>query len=248
MIALLHLLLLVLPLLNLSHSSSKKAHVKVFHFTIDYWRLSVEGDQQCGSDLICEWTYSDDLKKLRNNYLNMTSSSSADQNEMDQKAITVSVYNIHSWLERQKSRGPMLCELPTSLTLAETEESRTRYHGLFDSTFKHFDGFSSTHPSSSVQRVYESAFLNETQFINDGKLHNFSTLIKAAAYVAGDCHKRDNANSNRDHVVHEIRKAGFRVEGLGRCMHTVNPEGMHSHLYRTMLMNLSIRFLIRHAT
>jgi hypothetical protein len=223
MIALLHLLLLILPILYLSENSLKKAHVKVFHFTIDYWRLSVEGDQQCGSDLTCEWTYSDDLKKLRNKFLNMT----ADQNDRDQKATTVSVYNIHSWLERQKSRGPMLCELPTSLTLAETEESRTRYHGLFDSTFKHFDGFSSTHPSSNVQRVYESAYLNETQFINNGKLHNFSTLIKAAAYVAGDCHKRDNANSNRDHVVHEIRKAGFRVEGLGRCMHTVNPEGMH---------------------
>jgi hypothetical protein len=221
--AFLLLLLQALPLLYLSENSLKKAHVKVFHFTIDYWRLSVEGDQQCGSDLICEWTYSDDMNKLRNKFLNMT----ADRNDRDQKATTVSVYNIHSWLERQKSRGPMLCELPTSLTLAETEESRTRYHGLFDSTFKHFDGFSSTHPSSHVQRVYESAFLNETQFINNGNQHNFSTLIKAAAYVAGDCHKRDNANSNRDHVVHEIRKAGFRVEGLGRCMHTVNPEGMH---------------------
>jgi cobalamin biosynthesis Co2+ chelatase CbiK len=45
-------------------------------------------------------------------------------------------------------------------------------------------------------------------------------------YVAGDCHKRDNANSNRDNVVYQIRKAGFRVEGLGRCMHTKNPEGI----------------------
>lgn len=230
MVALLLLLLLVLPLPYLSEKSSKKTHVKVFHFTIDYWRLSVEGDQKCGSELICEWTYSDDLRKLRNKFLNMTSSSSADQDERDQKATTVSVYNIHSWLERQKSRGPMLCELPTSLTLAETEESRTRYHGLFDTTFKHFDGSSSTHPSSSVQRVYESAYMNETQFTDNGKMRNFSSMIKAAAYVAGDCHKRDNANSNRDHVVHEIRKAGFRVEGLGRCMHTVNPEGMNSNV------------------
>lgn len=228
MIALLLLILSLLPLLNLSESNLEKAHVKVFHFTIDYWRLSVEGNQQCGSDLTCEWTYSDDMRSLSNKFKNMSLSAVADQPKMDQKVTTVSVYNIHSWLERQKGRGPMLCELPTSLTLAETEESRIRYHGLFDSTFKHFDGFSSTHPSSNVQRVYESAYLDRSQFINDGKLHKFSTMIKAAAYVAGDCHKRDNANSNRDHVVHEIRKAGFRVEGLGRCMHTVNPEGMLS--------------------
>jgi hypothetical protein len=47
--------------------------------------------------------------------------------------------------------------------------------------------------------------------------------------VSGDCHKRDNANSNRDNVVYQIRKAGFRVEGLGRCMHTKNPEGTSLH-------------------
>ena len=100
-----------------------------------------------------------------------------------------------------------------------------RYHGLFDPTFKNFDGYSTTHPASNIQRVYAQAFLNASDFISLDKMQNFSSLIKAASYVAGDCHKRDSANSNRDHIVHRIRRAGFRVEGLGRCMHTTNPEG-----------------------
>ena len=213
--------------LALSASTSKPKHVKVFHFTIDYWRLSVEGLHDCGSDIVCEWAYSSDLKHLRRIFKNSTTSSHLAQlfDDDHDKLITVSVYNIHSWLEKQREHGPAICELPTTLTIAESEESRVRYHKLFDPSFKLFDGFSTTHPSSNITRVYESAYLNTSQFINEGKLHNFSTLIKAAAYVAGDCHKRDNANSNRDTVVLKIRKAGFRVEGLGRCLHTVNPEG-----------------------
>lgn len=216
-------------LLLLSMSTSTSTHVKVFHFTIDYWRLSIEGYHNCGSDIVCEWTHSSDLKHLRRSFKNSTASSHSAQLSSDDhdKLITVSVYNIHSWLERQRDVGPAICELPSTLTIAESEESRVRYHKLFDPSFKLFDGFSTTHPSSSIPRVYESAYLNNSQFINDGNLHNFSSLIKAAAYVAGDCHKRDNANSRRDTVVLEIRHAGFRVEGLGKCMHTVNPEGTH---------------------
>jgi hypothetical protein len=148
--------------------------VKVFYYTIDYWRPRVEGFQNCGSDLTCEWTSADNLKLLRNKYTNST------HNE-----LSISVYNIHSWWERQKQHGPAICDLPTTLTLAESEESKVRYHSLFDPTFKHFDGFSTTHPSSDIQRVYDSVFLNNSQFINDSKMHNFSTLIKAATYVAG---------------------------------------------------------------
>lgn len=194
--------------------------IKVFYFTIDYWRPRVEGFQNCGSDLTCDWTSADNLKSLHNKHINFT-------NQINQEnEVTISVYNIHSWWERQKQHGPAICDLPTQLTLAESEESKVRYHALFDPTFKHFDGFSTTHPSSNIQRVYDSVFLNNSQFINNEKMHNFSTLIKAATYVAGDCHKRDNANSNRDNIVHQIRKAGFRVEGLGKCMHTINPEGI----------------------
>ena len=206
--------------------------VKVFQFTINYWREGVEGPQSCGPQLKCEWTHSDNLKILRQKFLNATASRasrSAVPGAVDHmgkkkgRPITLSVYNIHSWWERMKEHGPALCDLPTTLNLVESEESRVRYHKLFDPTFKHFDGISTTHPTSNVQRVYDGAFINESHFV---PMHDFSSLIKAGAYVAGDCHKRDNANAKRDHIVYLIRNAGFRVEGLGRCMHTVNPEGV----------------------
>lgn len=55
---------------------------------------------------------------------------------------------------------------------------------------------------------------------------NFSAQIKGASYVASDCHKRDGANANRDGIVQLLRNEGFRVDGLGRCMHTnTGPEG-----------------------
>ena len=219
------LLLIIVILLHDLAKNSSTTHVKVYHFTIDYWRLSVEGNQNCGTDLICDWTYTDNLKYFKQKYRNSTAAVDVDNQFPSAAVIDVSVYNIHSWYERTKEHSPAFCEVPTLLTLAESEESRVRYHGMFDASFKNFDGYSTTHPHSNVQRAYESAFLKESQFINDGKMHNFSSLIKAASYVAGDCHRRDNANSNRDHVVYEIRKAGFRVEGLGRCMHSVNPEG-----------------------
>ena len=200
--------------------------VKVFHYTIGYWALSVEGEQPCSSDLVCEWAHADTMHILKQKYRNSTANLDGNIiNVEDRRVIDVSVYNIHSWWERAKEHGPAICDLPTTLTLAESEESKVRYHGLFDPTFKFYDGYSTTHPSSSIQRVYESAFLNNSQFINEGKMHPFSNLIKAASYVAGDCHKRDNANANRDNIVFQIRRAGFRVEGLGRCMHSINPEG-----------------------
>lgn len=222
------LFIIVMLLLAVPNTVSKNrtTTVKVFHFTIGYWALSVEGEQSCGTDLICEWAHADTLQILRQKYLNSTVHSNGSTVEVENRAvIDVSLYNIHSWWERAKEHGPAICDLPTTLTLAESEESRVRFHGLFDPTFHLYDGYSTTHPSSSIQRVYESAFLNNSQFINEGKVHNFSSLIKAASYVAGDCHKRDSANSHRDHVITHIRNAGFRVDGLGRCMHSINPEG-----------------------
>ena len=217
---------------SMDHETTKIHHphetVNVLQFTINYWRQGVEGIQSCGPHMKCEWTYSDNLQTLRQKFHNVTSQIRASRAHSGGKKrgrpLTLAVYNIHSWWERMKEHGPDLCSLPTTLNLAESEESRVRYHMLFDPTFKHFDGFSTTHPTSHIQRVYDGAFINASQFI--GPLHNFSYLIKAASYVAGDCHKRDNANANRDHYVYLLRKAGFRVEGLGRCMHTTNPEGI----------------------
>ena len=80
------------------------------------------------------------------------------------------------------------------------------------------------HPTSHVQRVYAEAFLNESSLL---PTRNFTSLIKGGAYIASDCHRHDNANANRDGVIHNIRVAGFRVDGLGRCMRSSdNPEGI----------------------
>jgi hypothetical protein len=124
---------------------------------------------------------------------------------------TLSLYNIHYWWEKHRDTKPALCELRTSLTMAESEESKVRYFQLFDQSFRNFDGYSSTHTSSNVPRVYIEAFLNKSNFL---PISNFSSLIKGASYIASDCHKRDSANANRDSVVYQIRQEGLRVDGF----------------------------------
>lgn len=41
--------------------------------------------------------------------------------------------------------------------MATSEESMTRFHAIFDDSFPHFDGTSTTSPNTDVQRVYEDA-------------------------------------------------------------------------------------------
>ena len=76
-------------------------------------------------------------------------------------------------------------------------------------------GYSTISPDSSVPRVYEHAFLNVTEFL---PLKPQASLIKGAAYVASDCHKRDNSNARRDERALILRKSGIRVDGLARCL------------------------------
>ena len=111
---------------------------------------------------------------------------------------------------------------------AESEESSARFSFLFDGTFKHFDGHSTTHPNSTVPRVYVDAFLNSSEFL---PVFNHSSMLPGASYVASDCHKRDGANANRDGVVQQLRAAGIRVDGLGRCMHEIGPGGLCARSY-----------------
>jgi hypothetical protein len=56
--------------------------------------------------------------------------------------------------------------------------------------------------------------------------YNFSSQIKAASYVASECHKRDGANAKRDEIVAQLRQAGLRVDGLGRCMKSPPSDGI----------------------
>lgn len=199
---------------NICHNAT--ISVKVFHYMVPHWGVSYVGDQACNSTIYsCHWYHSDKMKELKEFY----------EVNIVENAISLSLYNVHSYWEKIRSHRPSICDLPTNLTMVETEESKIRYGYLFEPTFKHFDGVSSTSPASDVQRVYREAFLEEVN--SSTPIHNFTSLIKAASYVASDCHRRDAANANRDHVVHMIRQAGFRVDGLGKCMHSIGPDGVH---------------------
>ena len=208
--------------------------MKVFHFLISHWGNAKDGTIECGS-IHCEWIYSDHIRILRENFLFNT-----DRVVHDQSLISVSLYNVHSWWERTRSTSPAICELHTNLTMFETEESHSRFGQLFDQSFKHFDGYSSISPKSAVQRIYFDAYLYESDLL---PLHNFSSLVKGASYVASDCHKHDpGANSNRDGIIHTIRQNGYRVDGLGRCMHTEpGPEGLSLPRSRDTRYNLHIK-------
>jgi hypothetical protein len=99
-------------------------------------------------------------------------------------------------------------------------EANVRYSWLTDDAYKYYDGYVSTHPNASVQYIDDGAFLDEKTFF---PLKDFSSLVKAGAFIASDCHEKhdwDLSNAHREFVVEDMRKAGFRVDGLGKCLHT----------------------------
>ena len=221
------ILLLRLLLLCAATMGASQYDVRVYHFLVNHWGISSDGLQSCGPDIRCEWSYADHIARLKQYQAAHLPSYQSDHiaGSIRNSTITVAVYNIHSWWEKKRDHRPASCELRTNLTLAESEESKVRYNHLFEPSFKFFDGTSTTHPLSSVQRIYNEARINSSDFVDT--YYKFSSLIKGASYVASDCHKRDSANANRDSVVGEIRRAGYRVDGLGRCMHSVvGPEGI----------------------
>jgi hypothetical protein len=62
--------------------------------------------------------------------------------------ISVGLYNIHSWKPISKvPHKPDKLNLPTTLNIAESEESYSRFRFLFDSSFPHFDANSTTPPN-----------------------------------------------------------------------------------------------------
>lgn len=224
----------VVSSLNTSNITTTKS-VYVFHFILKHW-YGVEPPEgvveDCMPEIHCEWTYAEHIKQLK---AKLSDKAPLIRND----DITVSVYNIHSLWQKSREHQPSICELRTNLTLAESEESKVRYSHLFDPSFKNFDGYSTSHPMSHIQRVYAEVFLNSSNFL---PLKNFSSLIKGGAYIASDCHRHDNANANRDGVVHSIRQEGFRVDGLGKCMRSAdNPEGISLPNTRNTRYNLELK-------
>lgn len=157
-------------------------------------------------------------------------------------SISVAVYNIHYYWERTRTHTAS-CELSmANFTVAESEESGVRFNKtIFLPSFKNFDASSTTHPYSTIPRLYHQAFMNETQ-IRTEPIHNFSSLIKGATYVAHDCHKRDSSNSHRDTVIQLLRNEGMRIDGLSKCMRSsTGPEGVTLSHHHDMRVNIAMK-------
>lgn len=135
-------------------------HVFVYHFKIvPKWGLSINGIVEgCENDkVICHWSHADSLKALSHrqasDYDELLKTGQQHQHRLlRDRIVSASVYNFHSWWEKARDHYPHVCSLKTNLTLVESEEARQRYGEMFDPTFKNFDGTSTTHPTSSVQR------------------------------------------------------------------------------------------------
>ncbi len=141
----------------------------------------------------------------------------------DPLILTVGLYHIHTWVTVSKApqHKPDKVLLPTYYTMAESEESSSRFKVLFERSFKWYDGYSTTHPSSTVPRYYFRGW-NQSEFLLSPP---FAGLIRGGSFVASTCH-RGEWQSKRQRYVHELRQV-VRVDGLGRCMHTPNiPEGI----------------------
>jgi hypothetical protein len=218
-----------------SFSSSNETSVRVFHYISSNWASDrlVDGYQIC-HDVECYWVQSGSMNHLEVDFNKMTSTAGSSTS-----VITVALYNAHSLWNNHHTRFPLNCDWKTNFTMASSEESNIRYHHLFNNTFNNFDGYSTNHPGSTVQRIHRGAFLKTTDLKTN--IYNHSSLVKAGSYIAKDCHKDDEANANRDGVVRLIREAGFRIEGLSKCMKTLNPEGIYLPKTPDTALNLLIK-------
>ena len=176
---------------------------------------AIQGTWNCSNNNIqCNFYSSDSnsnfMETLEQKYL----LSKKYNNINNDKIVTSSLYNIHTWgLISKYPHKPDYCRLPTDLHLVESEESFNRFKKLFTDSFKYYDGNSTTHPSSSVQRYYYDNTLSNITFL---PLKKFSSLIKGASYVASTCHR-----NRRDELFTQISKL-FRIDSLGKCKHGSN--------------------------
>ena len=152
---------------------------------------------------------------------------------------TVGLYNIHTWvLHSERPHAPNATLFPTDLTLVESEESTVRFQALFQRSFPHFHGSSTTHPSSTVPRSYFLG-LNQSEFL---PLKPFESLIKGAVFVASTCH-RGEGNTKRISLVKELQKY-LRVDSLGKCHRSKYiPEGVVLHSGPTAKESLYLKQL-----
>jgi len=180
---------------------------------------AVQGNFMCSNQLQCEFYSSDSktnfMETLQKKY---TQYSRKYNNNTIDNVVTVSLYNIHTYgLLSPYPHRPDYCKLPSDISIVESEESFSRFKRLFSDSFPNYDGNSTTHPSSSIQRYYFD--LQNTTLLPNTP---FSKLIKGAVFVASTCHR-----NKRDDLVIEIGKY-IRLDSLGKCRHGSNMKRMNS--------------------
>ena len=152
------------------------------------------------------------VQNLRQKFLKYVNSMK-DKSTVQEDPLFVALYNIHTW--RTLSKGPHypdICILPTNISIVESEESHQRFHRLFLNSFQGFDGNSTTHPSSSIQRSYIREFGSSPLL----PVFPYNQKVKAAAFVASTCHNNRGRTSIRESIVRELSKS-IRIDSLGKC-------------------------------
>lgn len=138
--------------------------------------------------------------------------------------VTLGLYSIHSWNTSPYPHYPNKCLLPTMLNMAESEESSQRFHKLFTSSFPGYDGNSTTHPDSSVQRTYISSQSSSSSSSTTVPLVSYGDKLRAAAYVVSTCHGRGHKAPVREKVVNKLEEL-YRIDSLGKCHRTKSTTG-----------------------
>lgn len=195
---------------NTSESSTGLLSVHVYHF-IDYEHGNqLRGRETCQSrsqSIDCNWYSNESARSLRKT-MKLTARSN----------FTVALYNIHTLWEKTKKFHPLSNMLSATLTMVESQESYGGYGArLFNPSFHQFDGVSTTHPSSHVQRIYDEAYVTEDMLL-PVLLHK--DMIKGGTFVSSHCLPTHKKNSRRDDYVISLRNNGIRVDGLGKCLST----------------------------
>ena len=150
------------------------------------------------------------------------------------RTISVGQYYLDFWASPHNKRQHQhhsngshfpSCGLRTDLSLWETAEAHSRRQHLIQPSSPHYDGNASMHPTSTIQRAHHAAWLRNP-FLQP--LPEFATLVRGASFVASDCHSELMPGQfNRQDYVIALNRTGFRVDGLGKCLHSPpNPEGI----------------------
>ena len=230
-------------LYNLSYYYNLNIEVKVFHAIGIGWGPGINGIQQCGH-IKCDFVTSHDL-----NFLTSQSKSINYNNNI----LSVALYNLHSFGGEAHTKS---CRPLANLTLADSEESFISCgNSCSDLTSNRhiYDGFVTVHPWADIPRLYAEAHLNPSRFL---PLIPYSNLLKAASFISSNCHDHDSTNSARTKTIPILRDLGLRIDGLGKCLHSIGPGGvelvgsnlwgaMNKYMFNigTYMCSVSLRFV-----